>query len=116
MKNEFEKWRHYINERDQEVQDEYLAHFIMSIVQAKEIDRTEVMAFMRAIPNVTTAYREDEISTSKQSFVAEYSIRFVLPHGSDARNYYNTILKPELRQIKGLSIQRDKGFEKIGVE
>jgi len=114
MKNELTKWRQYLNERERIVQDKYLAHFNLAIIQAKDIDRTEIMGFIRAISSVTTVYREKEISTSKQSFVAEYSIRFILPHGASAKNYYDNTLKPSLRKIKGLSIQSDKGYEKIG--
>lgn len=114
MKSEFKFWRQFINEREQIVQNAYLAHFVLSLAQKKEIDRTEVMNFMRAIPNVTTVYREKEISSTKQSFTAEYSVRFVLKHGHSAKKYHDTILKPGLRSINGLSIQVDKGYEKIG--
>ena len=101
-------------EKEKPVQDQYEAHFYLAITQAKEIDRTELMGFMRAIPNVTTVYREKEISTSAQTFVGEYKFRFVLMHGANAKHYYDTVLKPELRRIKGLSIQRELGYEKIG--
>ena len=101
-------------EKEKPVQDQYEAHFYLAITQAKEIDRTELMGFMRAIPNVTTVYREKEISTSAQTFVGEYKFRFVLMHGANAKHYYDTVLKPGLRKIKGLSIQRDFSYEKIG--
>ena len=116
MKKELETWRQYLTEKERPVQDNYEAHFYLALTQSKEIDRTELMGFMRAIPNVTTVYREKEISTSTTSFVGEYQIRFVLPHGTDAKYYYDTTLKPGLRKIKGLEIQRDKGYEKIGEE
>ena len=101
-------------EKEKPVQDQYEAHFYLAITQAKEIDRTELMGFMRAIPNVTTVYREKEISTSPRIFVGEYKFRFVLSYGSNVKHYYDTVLKPELRRIKGLSIQRELGYEKIG--
>ena len=116
MKEELTKWRQYLAEKERPVQDEYEAHFYLSLTQSKEIDRTELMGFMRAIPNVTTVYREKEISTSATSFVGEYKIRFVLIHGTDAKYYYDTVLKPGLRKIKGMSIHRDIGYEKTGEE
>jgi len=116
MEKEFENWRKYLTEKEKPVQDEYEARFYLALTQSKEIDRTELMGFMRAIQNVTTVYREKEVSTSTQTFVGEYKIRFVLTHGADVKYYYDTTLKPGLRKIKGLSIQRDFGFEKIGDE
>ena len=69
---------------------------------------------MRAIREVTTVYREREISTSPLNFVGEYIVRFILPRGDSPRIYYNNELKPKLNSIRGLKIQRDLGFEKIG--
>ena len=116
MKKEFKNWRKYLTEEEKPIQDSYEARFHLSLVQSKDIDRTELMGFMRAIPSVTTVYREEEISTSAEKFVGEYKFRFVLSYGSNARHYYNSILKPDLRKIKGLAIQRDFGYEKIGEE
>ena len=116
MKKELHKWRQFLLEKERPVQDMYEGHFFLGLTQSKEIDRTELMGFMRAIKNVTTVYREKEISTSKETFVGEYTIRFVLPHGADVKYYFDTVLKPELRAIKGLNIQRDIGYEKIGEE
>jgi hypothetical protein len=116
MEKEFENWRKYLTEKEKPVQDEYEAHFYLALTQSKEIDRTELMGFMRAIQNVTTVYREKEVSTSAQTFVGEYKIRFVLTHGADVKYYYDTVLKPGLRKIKGLSIQRDLSYEKTGEE
>ena len=114
MKQEFKMWREYLTEQEVPIQDEYEAFLYLGILQTKSIDRTEIMAFIRAIKNVTTVYREDEISTSAAIFVGEYKIRFVLEHGGNAKEYYEQILKPGIRKIKGLSIHRDEGFEKIG--
>ena len=116
MKKELETWRHYLTEKEKPVQDNYEAHFYLALTQSKEIDRTELMGFMRAIQNVTTVYREKEVSTSAATFVGEYKIRFVLQHGADVKYYYDTTLKPGLRKIKGLAIQRDLGYEKTGEE
>tara|TARA_Y100001938_G_C7798389_1_gene285911 strand:- start:43 stop:393 length:351 start_codon:yes stop_codon:yes gene_type:complete len=116
MKKELEKWRQFLTEKERIVQDMYEATFLLALEQSKEIDRTEVMGFIRAIENVTTVYREREVSTSRKTFVGEYTIRFVLPHGADVKYYFDTVLKPSLRRIKGLAIQRDMGYEKIGDE
>ena len=114
MKKEFEKWRKYLIEKKIRVQDEYEAHFYLSIIQSKDIDRTELMGFMRAIPSVTTVYREKEISTSAEVFVGEYKFRFVLKPGENVEYYFNKTLKPDLRRIKGLTIRSDFGYEKVG--
>ena len=111
IEEEIEK---HLAEKKKPVQDQYEAHFYLALTQARDIDRTELMGFMRAIPNVTTVYREKEISTSAQTFVGEYKFRFVLSYGTNAKHYYDTVLKPGLRKIKGLLIQRDFGYEKIG--
>ena len=117
MKKEFKKWRKFLLEsKEKKFHDEYEAHFYLAILQSKEVDRTEIMASMRAIPSVTTVYREEEISTSPQIFVGEYKIRFVLPLKTSSKHYYDTTLKPELEKIKGLTIRRDLGYEEIGVE
>ena len=114
MKNEFKSWRQFLTELEKPAHHRYEAFFYLSIDQAKPIDRTEVMNEMRAIPEVTTVYREREVSTSPVSFVGEYIIRFILPSRADAASYYNRELKPRLNSIKGLKIQRDLGYEKIG--
>ena len=115
MKNEFNKWRKFVNEREDKLLKKYKAEFTMSIVQAKDIDRTVVMDDMRAIPNVTTATRGDEISSTEQTFVAEYTIRFVLPRGKDPRAFYSDILIPGLNRIKGLTVGRELGYEEIDI-
>jgi len=114
MKKEFEKWRKFLIEKEKAAHERYEAVLFLSIDQTKPIDRTEVMNEMRAIPEVTTVYREREISTSKLAFVGEYKIRFILPRAINAANYYQRELKPRLQKIKGLRIQRDLGYEKIG--
>jgi len=116
MKNEFKSWRQFLTELEKPAHHRYEAFFYLSIDQAKPIDRTEVMNEMRAIPKVTTVYREREISTSPSSFVGEYVIRFILPARADVLHYYNGELKPSLNAIIGLKIQRDFGYEKIGEE
>jgi hypothetical protein len=113
MKKEFKKWRKFLLEKDKKAHDIYEAVLFLSIDQSKPIDRTEVMNEIRAIPEVTTVYREREVSTSKASFVGEYIIRFILPTAADSNSYYHRQLKPRLNSIKGLGIQRDNGFEKI---
>jgi hypothetical protein len=113
MKKQLEKWKKYLSEEKKPNQERYEAKFYLNLEQSKDVDRTELMNFMRAIPNVTTVYREEEISTSKESFVGEYRFRFVLPVGTDSKYYYDQVLKTNLKRIKGLSIQRDLGYEKI---
>ena len=116
MEKELKNWRKFLMEVEDPSHDRYEANLYLSIDQSKPIDRTEVMNEMRAIPEVTTVYREREISTSPVAFVGEYIVRFILPSASDAASYYNRELKPRLNSIKGLKIQRDLGYEKIGEE
>jgi len=113
MREEFKSWRNFLTEKENPTHDRYEANLYLSIDQSKPIDRTEVMNEMRAIREVTTVYREREISTSPVSFVGEYIIRFILPRQSDATHYYNRELKPQLNKIQGLKIQRDLGYERI---
>tara|TARA_R110000851_G_C12899446_1_gene548017 strand:+ start:56 stop:412 length:357 start_codon:yes stop_codon:yes gene_type:complete len=114
MKKEFKKWRSFLTEKEEKIsQDRYEANLYLSIEQSKPIDRTEVMNQIRAIPEVTTVYREREVSTSARNFVGEYIIRFILSPGTDARHYYSRELKPRLSKINGLKIQHDFDFEKI---
>ena len=113
MKNEFKKWRKYLLERKADSQDRYEANFYLALDQSHDLDRTDLMNFMRAIDQVTTVYREEQISTSAKTFVGKYRFRFVLERGADSKNYYDTTLKPGLRKIRGLIIQRDLGYEKI---
>ena len=114
MKKEFKSWRNFLTEKEEPAHNRYEAKLYLSIDQSKPIDRTEVMNEMRAIPEVTTVYREREISSSPVMFVGEYIVRFILPSRADATSYYNRELKPRLNSIKGLKIQRDLGYEKIG--
>jgi len=114
MEKEFKSWRDFLTEKEKPAHDRYEARLYLSIDQSKPIDRTEVMNEMRAIPEVTTVYREREISTSPMIFVGEYMIRFILPSRVDVINYYNRELKPRLNSIKGLKIHRDFGYKKIG--
>ena len=114
MKKEFKKWRNFLTEKEEKIsQDRYEGNIYLAIEQSKPIDRTEVMNQIRAIPEVTTVYREREVSTSTRNFVGEYIIRFILSPGTDAAHYYNRELKPRLNQIRGLKIQHDFGYEKI---
>jgi len=115
MKKEFKNWRNFLMERKQAVQDQYEAYFHLALTQSKDIDRTELMGFMRAIENVTTVTRIKEISTSEREFVGEYRIRFVLPHGHSPKDYYAK-LKSKLGLLDGLRIQQDFEYEKIGEE
>ena len=116
MKEEFKSWRKFLTAKEKPTHDRYEANLYLSIDQSKPIDRTEVMNEMRAIPEVTTVYREREISTSPRVFVGEYIIRFILPVHDDAKIYYNNTLGPKLKSIPGLVIQTDYGYEKIGDE
>ena len=114
MKKEFKKWRNFLTEKEEKIsQDRYEGNIYLAIEQSKPIDRTEVMNQIRAIPEVTTVYREREISTSTRNFVGEYIIRFILSPGTDAAHYYNRELKPQLNKIPGLKIQRDLGYERM---
>ena len=79
MKKELKNWKNFLAEADKLVQDRYEANLYLAIEQSKDIDRTDVTNQMRAIPEVTTVYREREISTSESQFVGEYIIRFILP-------------------------------------
>jgi len=103
-----------LSEKENAPHDRYEANLYLSIEQSKDIDRTDIMNSMRAIPEVTTVYREREISTTQVTFIGEYIIRFILPIGENVQHYYNRELKPRLNTIKGLKIQRDLGYEKIG--
>ena len=113
MKEEFKSWRSFLTEKEKPSHDRYEATFYLSIDQSKPIDRTEVMNEMRAIREVTTVYREAEVSTSPVVFVGEYIVRFILPVGRDASHYYSRELKPQLNSIRGLKIQRDFGYERM---
>tara|TARA_Y100000034_G_scaffold128392_1_gene182843 strand:- start:403 stop:759 length:357 start_codon:yes stop_codon:yes gene_type:complete len=116
MKKEFKNWRRFLIEKEKKTHYRYEAHCYLSIDQSKPIDRTEVMNEIRAIPEVTTVYREREISTSKSRFVGEYIIRFLLSVNINADNYYTKQLKHRMRQINGVQIQRDLGFKRMDVE
>jgi hypothetical protein len=115
MKKEFKNWREFLAE-EETAHDKYEANLYLAIEQSKEIDRTEIMDEIRAIHEVTTVYREREISTSAVTFIGEYIIRFILPHRSNAKSHYFDKLKPQLENIDGLSIHQDNGYEKIGEE
>ena len=113
MKNEFDKWREYLCESEKAVHDRYEAKLYISISQSKDIDRTDIMNQIRAIPEVTTVYRDREISTSKENFVGEYILRFVLRKGTSPDHYYARTLLPRLKNINGLSVQKSFGFDKM---
>jgi len=114
MKKAIKSWRSFLTESEMPTHNRYEAVLELSIDQEKSIDRTEIMNEIRAIPAVTTVYREREISTSKTAFVGEYVIRFILPPTDDPVRYYNRELKPQLNSILGLGIQTDHGYEKVG--
>jgi multidrug efflux pump subunit AcrB len=113
MKKELTNWKNFLAETEKNVQDRYESTFYLAIQQSKDIDRTDVTNQMRAIPEVTTVYREREVSTSQSQFVGEYIIRFILPREQSANKYYDNELKPRLNRIRGVKIQRDFGFEKL---
>lgn len=100
-------------EEKREVQDEYVAEINLAIRQDKDIDRTKVLNFIRSIPNVTTIRREKEISTSENSFVGEFSLRIVLPHGQSIKKYVDNVLKPSIRDIDGVGLQAISNLEKV---
>jgi len=109
----YRKWIDFLNESE-DSQEEYQINFIFSLDNSKSIDRTEIVKFIRGIENVTTVRKIKEISRSEQSSVIEYSIRFVLPHGSNSKVYVNRELRPALKGIPGLSISKQKGIERVG--
>jgi hypothetical protein len=69
--------------------------------------------FIRSIPNVTTIRREREISTSESTFVGEFSLRIVLPHGQSIKKYIDNVLKPNIRDIDGVGLQSIASLEKV---
>ena len=114
MKEQYQKkWQQFLTEKEKPNHYKYEARLHLTIDQDKPIDRTEVMDSMRAIPEITTVYREREISTSPRIFVGEYIIRFILPVHKDAQIYYDDTLKTRLKSIPGLGIQSDYGFERF---
>tara|TARA_R110000824_G_scaffold314644_1_gene501483 strand:+ start:889 stop:1239 length:351 start_codon:yes stop_codon:yes gene_type:complete len=113
MKEQIKKWKEFLSETRDSIQDSYEARFALQLTTSEKIDRTEVMSFIRAIPNVTTVQNDGKISSSGKYYVAAYTVRFVLPRGSDAQLFYFRSLKPSLNKIMGLTIQRDRGFKKV---
>ena len=83
--------------KEREVQDEYRGYIVLNIRQSQDIDRTEILGFIRAIPNVTTIRRE----------------RIVLKHGESIKKYVDSVLKPKIRLINGVSLQGLKDLEKV---
>ena len=98
---------------ERKIQDEYVGKVILAFKQSKDVDRTEVMGFIRAIPNVTTIRREREISTSKETYVGEFSLRIILKYGQNIKTYINTVLKSGIKKINGVSLQSFKHLEKV---
>ena len=98
---------------ERKIQDIYIAKIILSIKQSKDVDRTKVMNFIRAIPHVTTIRREREISTSKASYVAEFSIKIVLHPGANIKKYIDSVLRSGIRKIEGVLLQSVGHLEKI---
>jgi hypothetical protein len=113
MKKELEIWKNYINEAADEFQDVYESTLILNFSENLGLDRKEFESFIRAIENVTTVTRVREVSVSGDSYVGEFAVRFVLSKGKDAKLYYDTVLKPGIKKIRGLSIEQDKGYESI---
>ena len=99
--------------RERDVIDEYKGYIVLNIRQSGDIDRTEALGFIRAIPNVTTIRREKEISTSPSTYTGEFSIRIVLKHGESLKKYIETVLKPKVRMIDGISLQSVSDLEKV---
>ena len=102
-----------LSENEREVQDEYTASIVVNIQQSQDVDRTEVLGFIRAIPNVSTIRREREIATSDSTYVGEFLIRLILKHGQSVKKYIDNVLKPEIRKIRGVSLQSLSNLEKI---
>ena len=115
MKLIMENWKKFLNETKISVQDAYESFMDLQIIESEKIDRTEVISFIRAIPNVTTVQNMGQLQSSPRYYVATYSIRFVLKKGQEPGNYYTNILKPYIKKINGVSILRDKGFKRIEV-
>jgi len=116
MERELKNWRKYLTENKERLHKRYEANLNLAIEQSREIDRTDIMDAIRAIPEVTTVYREREVSTSAQFFVGEYILRFLLPPGKDIAIFYESSIKKKLKEIPGLWIDHDFGYEQIGVE
>jgi len=98
---------------EKEVQDVYLGTVILSMRQSKNVDRTKVMNFIRAIPHITTIRRDKEISTSKELYVGQFSIRIVLKYGSNIKHYLDTVLKSEINKIDGVLLRSFQHLEKV---
>ena len=99
--------------KEKDVLDEYKGYITLNIRQSGDIDRTEALGFIRAIPNVTTIRREREISTSESTYKGEFLIRIVLKHGQSLKKYLETVLKPRVRMIDGVSLQGISDLEKV---
>jgi len=99
--------------KEKQVIDEYKGNVVLNIRQSGDIDRTEALGFIRAIPNITTIRREKEIATSQSTYTAEFLIRIVLKHGQSLKKYVETVLKPRIRMIDGVSLQSISDLEKV---
>jgi hypothetical protein len=63
--------------------------------------------------NITTIRREKEIATSESTYTGEFLIRIVLKHGQSLKKYLETVLKPRVRMIDGVSLQSISDLEKV---
>ena len=54
-----------------------------------------------------------DISTSESTYTGEFLIRIVLKHGQSLKKYLETVLKPRVRMIDGVSLQGISDLEKV---
>ena len=108
-------WKNYINEDfegsyEQEIFDVF---FQVRILKNAGGNKSQTQNEIRSIPNVTTVSSEGGFSEFDDSFVGTFHIRFALETPEEKNKYIEQTLKPGLRKIKGLSIIKMKGLEKI---
>ena len=108
------KWNKYIKE-DISVKTSlrlFKATFVFTINKTI-VDQSVVSNMIRIIPNVTTVSKEIIGKEQKEYFKGFYYIKFGLDSYEDLNTYMDKVLKKELQNIKGLTINSFRGVEQL---
>lgn len=110
MKKVFENWKNFITE-DSRDQVQYISMFNLRRAKETAPNLTEILRWIRAVPNVTQVDHVSTITESDVMEIGEYRLKFVLKEADDPRTYIDRVLRPGINKIEGLSIIRLQGYE-----
>ena len=108
-----DRWNKFLSESREYDQSLYKSDWTLKILKRVGGDKTQTLAEIRAIPNVTTVFKSSEGFENLEYFESTFDIKFVLKTRDSPDLYIKQVLRKDLKEIPGLQIISYGGHERI---